>query len=55
VEILDLKFVDAVISAINNVDDVYGVTLSKYYSPAMYMVNAKELRVPYMGEPASPK
>jgi hypothetical protein len=33
---------------------VYGAAMFRYYSPPLYMVNAKELRVPDMGGLVSP-
>jgi len=46
VDLFDLKIVVAVTSEINIVADVYGVDVSKYFSPAVYIVNAIELTHP---------
>jgi hypothetical protein len=42
----DLKVRVSVTSEINKVAAVYGVTVSRYFSPAEYMVNANELKDP---------
>jgi hypothetical protein len=54
-EILDLKVVVAVSSIIYKVAAVYGAPVSRISSPSVYMVNAKELRVPDKGGLVSPK
>jgi hypothetical protein len=43
---LDLKDRVSVTSVINKFADVYGVTVSRYFSPAEYMVKANELKDP---------
>jgi hypothetical protein len=53
--ILDLKIMDAVTSAIDMLADEYGLAVSRYFSPAVYMVNGKELKDPNKGALVSPE
>jgi hypothetical protein len=52
--ICDLKIIDDVTSAIYIVAAVLGVAVSRYYSPAVYMINGKESNYPNMGALVSP-
>jgi hypothetical protein len=55
VEVLEFKVVDNVKSVIEIVTDVYGLAVSRYFSPAVYMINPKELKVPHMDSLVSPE
>jgi hypothetical protein len=52
---LDIKVVLAVTSAIYIVADVYLLAVSRYLSPAVHIVMAKELNDPKTGALVSPK
>jgi hypothetical protein len=53
--ILYLKVMEAVTSAIDMLAYVYGLAVSRYFSPAVYMVNGKELKDPNKGALVSPE
>jgi hypothetical protein len=55
VEVLEFKVVDDVTSVIDIDSDVYGIAVSRYFSPAVYMINPKELKIPQMDALVTPE